>query len=104
MLPPESVPDPLQAQRLAVPPREDCPVRRLQRLCMCLSSMCPLICLPLDATINLFWRVSTSTELQMLPQNSAEDCVGRACSGFHSPGCARDKYDAQKAKNLQGFR
>src|SRR5712664_1435266 len=32
-------------------------------------------------------RVSTSTELQRLPQNSGEDCVGRACLGLHSPGC-----------------
>src|ERR1700687_4377266 len=53
MLPPESAPDPLQAQKLTVPLREACPVRRPPRLCMCLSS-CPLLCLPLDATIHLF--------------------------------------------------
>src|SRR6267143_1164943 len=32
-------------------------------------------------------RVSTSRELQMLPRNSAEDCVDRACSGLHSRDC-----------------
>src|SRR5258708_690088 len=32
-------------------------------------------------------RVSTFTELRRLPQNSGEDCVGRACLGLHSPGC-----------------
>src|SRR5271169_4224219 len=37
MLPPESEPVPLQAQRLAVPLLEACPVRRLPLLCMCLS-------------------------------------------------------------------
>jgi hypothetical protein len=36
------------------------------------------------------WRVSTPTELRMLPQNSAEDCGGEACLGLHSPGCRED--------------
>jgi len=30
------------------------------------------------------------TESQMLPQNSAEDCVGGACLSLHSPGCKED--------------
>jgi hypothetical protein len=36
------------------------------------------------------WQVSTSTESQMLPQNSAEDCAGGACSVLHSPDCRED--------------
>jgi hypothetical protein len=30
------------------------------------------------------------TESQLLPQNSAEDCVGGACLSLHSPGCKED--------------
>src|SRR5260370_35429836 len=54
MLPREPELDPLQAQDLSVPPREAFPVRRLRRLCMCLSSMSPLLCLPLEANLNPF--------------------------------------------------
>src|SRR5260370_9597633 len=30
------------------------------------------------------------TELQMLPQNSGEDCESGACLSLHSPGCRED--------------
>src|SRR5712692_1500691 len=40
MLPRESEPDLLQAQRLNVPLFETCPVRRLPPLCMCFSFVC----------------------------------------------------------------
>src|SRR5260370_23280413 len=36
------------------------------------------------------WQVSTATDSQMLPQNSAADCVGGACLGLHNPGCTED--------------
>src|ERR1700693_1024264 len=36
------------------------------------------------------WRVSPSTESQLLPQNSAVDCAGGACLGLHNPGCRED--------------
>src|SRR6266478_439862 len=54
MLPRQCAPDPVQDQGLTAPPREGCPVRRLRRLYMCLSSMCPSHLSPLHAILNLF--------------------------------------------------
>src|SRR4029434_6321575 len=49
MLPPESEPDLLQAQRLIVPPLEACRPHILLLLCMCLSPEPPLVVLALSA-------------------------------------------------------
>src|SRR5262245_48047533 len=58
MLPPESEPDLLQAQELAVPPREGSRVRRLPLLCMCLS---------FESCLSLNVFVSTPLPVHPLP-------------------------------------
>src|SRR6266403_3293203 len=111
MLPRKFELDRLQVQELSVPPGEACPVRRLRRLCMCLSSMSPVLCLPLEANLNPFLSPSIreyrecSSQASRHPLHNARESPSRhdrLNSRLSNPQrCGGSSFGDQKASPIR---